>query len=44
MCKDKIRALIVLYAPLHSNLIYNMITFKKKMFGHLTPPKGSRGV
>ena len=32
VCKDKICACMVLYAPFPSNLICNMTTFPKKLF------------
>ena len=42
MCKDRICALIVLYAPFHFNLIHNMITFRKNVLT-FDPTKGVEG-
>ena len=45
VCKDRICACMVLYAPFFSNLICNMTIFRKKqqhVFVHLATPQGSR--
>ena len=44
VCKDRICACIVLYAPFPSNLICNMTTFRKKIVVTFDPTPGVKGV
>ena len=44
VCKDRICACMVLYAPLPSNLICNMTTFRKKNILTFDPTPGIEGL